>query len=77
MLEPEFLSTLEADIHLVADLISLRSAIPERTKDTAWMIVRKVVNELLARLEQKTVETVGGAINRAQRTRPKMRYGVS
>lgn len=69
MLEPEFLSTLEADIHLVADLISLRSAIPEKTKDTARMVVRKVVKELLARLEHNTVETVGGAINRARRTR--------
>ena len=69
MLEPEFLSTLEADVHLVADLISLRSAIPEKTKETARMVVRKVVNELLARLEHKTIETVGGAINRAQRTR--------
>jgi Mg-chelatase subunit ChlD len=69
MLEPEFLSMLEADVHLVADLISLRSAIPEKTKETARMVVRKVVNELLARLEHKTVETVGGAINRAQRTR--------
>lgn len=69
MLEPEFLSTLEADVHLVADLISLRSAIPEKTKETARMVVRKVVNELLARLEYKTVEIVGGAINRAQRTR--------
>jgi Mg-chelatase subunit ChlD len=69
MLEPEFLSTLEADVHLVADLISLRSAIPEKTKETARIVVRNVVNELLARLEHKTVETVGGVINRAQRTR--------
>ena len=69
MLEPEFLSTLEADVHLVADLMSLRSAIPEKTKETARIVVRKVVNELLARLEQKTVETVGGAVNRARRTR--------
>lgn len=69
MLEPEFLSTLEADVHLVADLISLRSAIPEKTKDTARMVVRKVVDELLARLRHKTVEIVTGAINRAQITR--------
>jgi len=69
MLEPEFLSTLEADVHLVADLISLRSAIPEKAKETARIVVRKVVNELLARLEHKTVEMVGGAINRAHRTR--------
>jgi len=69
MLEPEFLSTLEADVHLVADLISLRSAIPEKSKETARMVVRKVVDDLLKRLESKTVEAVRGALNRAQRIR--------
>lgn len=69
MLEPEFLATLEADVHLVADLISLRSAIPEKTKETARMVVRKVVDELLARLQHKTIDTVRGALNRSQRTR--------
>lgn len=69
MLEPEFLSTLEADVHLVADLISLRSAIPEKSKETARKVVRKVVDDLLKRLESKTVEAVRGALNRAQRIR--------
>ena len=69
MLEPEFLSTLEADVHLVADLISLRSAIPEKTRDTARQVVRKVVDELMARLQHKTQETLRGALNRSQRTR--------
>ncbi len=69
MLEPEFLATLEADVHLVADLISLRAAIPEKTKETARQVVRKVVQELLRRLEHKTHETLRGALNRAQRTR--------
>jgi Mg-chelatase subunit ChlD len=69
MLEPEFLATLEADVHLIADLISLRSAIPEKTKETARMVVRKVVNELLKRLEHKTQEAVRGALNRSHRTR--------
>jgi Mg-chelatase subunit ChlD len=69
MLEPEFLATLEADVHLVADLISLRSAIPEKSKETARMVVRKVVDELLRRLEHKTVETVRGALHRSRRTR--------
>lgn len=69
MLEPEFLATLEADVHLIADLISLRSAMPEKTKETARMVVRKVVNSLLARLEHKTAETLRGALNRTQRTR--------
>src|SRR5580698_1162150 len=69
MLEPEFLATLEADVHLVADLMALRSAIPEKTMETARMVVRKVVNDLLARLEHNTHETIRGALNRSQRTR--------
>jgi Mg-chelatase subunit ChlD len=69
MLEPEFLATLEADIHLVADLIALRSAIPEKTMETARIVVRKVVDDLLARLEHNTHETIRGALNRSQRTR--------
>lgn len=69
LLEPEFLATLEADVHLVADLMSLRAAIPEKAKDTARGVVRKVVDELLARLEQKTVSAIRGALERSRRTR--------
>ena len=69
MLEPEFLSTLEADVHLVADLISLRAAIPGKTFETARAVVRKVVDDLMRRLEHNTRETLRGALNRSQRTR--------
>ncbi|WP_027232759.1 VWA domain-containing protein [Phyllobacterium sp. UNC302MFCol5.2] len=69
MLEPEFLATLEADVHLVADLISLRGAMPERTLETARMAIDKVVEELMQRLRAKTVEKLSGALNRSRRTR--------
>jgi Mg-chelatase subunit ChlD len=69
MLEPEFLATLEADVHLVADLIALRAAIPGKTLETARQVVRKVVDDLLRRLEHNTRETLRGALNRSQRTR--------
>lgn len=69
MLEPEFLSTLEADVHLVADLIALRAAIPSKTLETARQVVRKVVDDLMRRLEHNTRETLRGALNRSQRTR--------
>jgi len=69
MLEPEFLSTLEADVHLVADLIALRAAIPGKTLETARQVVRKVVNDLMNRLGHNTRETLRGALNRSQRTR--------
>lgn len=69
MLEPEFLSTLEADVHLVADLIALRAAIPGKTLETARQVVRRVVDDLMQRLEHNTRETLRGALNRSQRTR--------
>ena len=69
LMEPEFLETLEADVHLVADLMSLRSAIPEKTKGTARMVVQKVVDDLMKRLRHRTVETLRGALDRQRRTR--------
>ena len=69
MLEPEFLSTLEADVHLVADLIALRAAIPGKTLETARHVVQKVVDDLMRKLEHNTRETLRGALNRSQRTR--------
>jgi Mg-chelatase subunit ChlD len=69
MLQPEFLATLEADVHLVADLISLRSAIPDKARDTARQVVKKVVDELMKRLAHATAESIRGAVLRGKRTR--------
>jgi VWA domain containing CoxE-like protein len=68
LLEPEFLAALEADMHLIADLISLRSAMPDKTKDTARQVVAKVVKEVMERLESRTVKTVRGALNKQKCT---------
>jgi hypothetical protein len=68
LLEPEFLAACEADVHLIADLISLRSIMPEKTKDTARMVVAKVVRELLTKIEAKTVNTIRGAVDKTRRT---------
>lgn len=69
MLEPEILEQASPDVHLVATLLELGKLIPERTKDTARIVVRKVVDELLKRLEQKTMAAITGAINRSVRNR--------
>jgi hypothetical protein len=58
LMEPEFLSALEADVHLVADLVSLRSVMPDKTIDTARQVIQKVVDELMERLERKTGEAI-------------------
>jgi hypothetical protein len=69
LMEPEFLETLEADVNLVADLISLRSAVPEKAKHSVRLVVQKVVDDLMRRLEHQTVETLRGALSRHRRTR--------
>lgn len=68
LMEPEFLAAMEADVHLVADLVSLRSAMPEKTLDTARQVIKKVVDELMARLEQKTSEAIRGAVNKSKKS---------
>lgn len=72
MLEPEILEQTTPDIHVVATLMSLGKLIPEKTKSTAKIVVRKVVDELLQKLEQQTISTIRGAINKAaQKRNPK------
>lgn len=67
LLEPELLASVEADVHLVSTLISLGRAMPNKTKDTARQVVRKVVDELMKKLASPTRQAVMGALNRAQR----------
>ena len=69
LLEPEVLEAVEADIHLVSTLISLKDVIPSKTKDTARQVVAKVVEDLLRRLDQPMQQAVKGALNRSVRNR--------
>jgi Mg-chelatase subunit ChlD len=68
LLEPEFLAAMQADVNLVADLMSLQGMMPEKTKQTAREVIQKVVAELMARLERKTAEALRGAVDRSKRT---------
>lgn len=68
MMEPEFLATLEADVELVADLVTMRNIMPAKAKETARMVVNKVVKALMEKLERKTAETIRGAVDRSKRT---------
>jgi Mg-chelatase subunit ChlD len=69
LFEPEMLASVEPDVNLVATLMSLRSLIPNRTKETARVVVRKVVEDLRRKLEEPTRQAVTGALNRSIRNR--------
>ncbi|MEZ4860845.1 MAG: VWA domain-containing protein [Caldilineaceae bacterium] len=67
LLEPEILQTVEADIHLVATLMSLRNLAPAHAKETMRQVVQKVVDDLMRRLSQPMQQAVRGSLNRALR----------
>jgi hypothetical protein len=69
LFEKEMLENVEADVHLVATLLTLRHAIPDKTKDTARQVVRKVVDELLKKLTQPTQQAITGSLHRSIRNR--------
>ncbi len=69
LLQPELLESVEADIHLVSTIISLNQVIPEKTKETARMVVRKVVDELEKKLEGPLRQAIMGSLSRAIRNR--------
>lgn len=66
LFEKEMLESVQPDVHLVATLLSLRGVIPAKTKDTARMVVRKVVDELMKKLEEPMRSAIKGALNRAE-----------
>ena len=69
LLQPEMLESVQPDVHLVANLMALSHVIPAGTKDTARMVVRRVVDDLMKRLEDPMRSAVSGALNRSQRNR--------
>ncbi|HOM72849.1 MAG TPA: VWA domain-containing protein [Armatimonadota bacterium] len=69
LLEPEMLESVEPDIHLVGTLISLKNVIPSKTKDTARVVVQKVVDNLMKKLAAPTRQAILGSLNRAARNR--------
>ena len=69
LLEPEMLETVEPDVHLVADLLALSGVMPAKTKQTARLVVRKVVEDLERKLAEPMRSAVMGALNRSIRNR--------
>jgi hypothetical protein len=66
LFEPEMLKNVEPNPQLVGTLMALKGRIPERTKETARMVVRAVVEKIKRLLEQRIRQAVMGALNRKE-----------
>ena len=72
LLEPELLEAVEPDVHLVGTLLALNKILPVQSRETARMVIAKVVRELEKRLRSPLQKAIEGSINRTQRNfRPK------
>ncbi|SDF24226.1 VWA domain-containing protein [Chitinophaga filiformis] len=69
LLEKEMLENVEPDVHLVATLLTLRHAIPDKTRDTARQVVKRVVDDLLKKLTQPTLQAITGSLHRSIRNK--------
>src|SRR6516162_8570085 len=66
LFEPETLKSVQPNIQLVGTLMALKGRIPERTKETARMVVAAVVEEVKKKLEQRLRQAILGALNRRE-----------
>jgi hypothetical protein len=66
LFEPETLGQVTPSIELVGTLMSLKGMIPDTTKETARMVVRAVVEEIMKKLESDIISAIRGALDRSR-----------
>ncbi|MEM7799023.1 MAG: VWA domain-containing protein [Chloroflexota bacterium] len=72
LMEPGILEQVEANINLVATIISLQRLMPTETRHTARRVVNELVEALMKKWRAPMQQAVTGALNRAVRNpRPK------
>lgn len=71
LLQPELLSTITPDVHLVGTLLSLKKVIPAQTQETARQVVRQLVQELVQQLRPQLLVALRGKNQAARRRLPK------
>lgn len=73
LLERELLDTIEPDVHLVGTLLSLKNLLPDRSRESARMVVMKVVRQIEKELRKPVEQAIAGRKrqnNRNRRPRP-------
>lgn len=69
LLEPELLESIEPDVQLVGTILSLSKAMPDQTRESARMVVRRIVEQLEKRLENPMRQAIRGSLGRSVRNR--------
>lgn len=67
--EKEIIDSIVPDVNLVANLITLKDAVPSEVKNNVRILVQKVVDEIKRKLDQPLQQAVTGALSRSIRKR--------
>lgn len=66
LFEPEILAQMEPSLDLASMVLELKNLVPEKAKDAARELVRRVVEELQKRLETGFAQAMRGSLDRSQ-----------
>lgn len=69
LLEPELLETIEPDVHLIGTLMSLKNMLPDHSRETARLVVQRVVKQIEQRLREPLRQALEGRRRRSARNR--------
>lgn len=69
LLEPELLAMIEPDARLIGVLLSLNKALPDQTRETARLLVRRYAEELQQKLAVPLQSAIRGSLYKLQQTR--------
>jgi hypothetical protein len=64
LFEPEIFNSIQPNIELVGTLMGMNGLIPEKAKDNARLLIRKVVEDIKKKLEREIRQSVIGALNK-------------
>ena len=64
LFEPEIMARVEPSIDLASTVLAMKNMVPEKAKSAARDLVRRVVDEVRKRLEQKLVQAMRGSLDR-------------
>ena len=66
LFEPEIMAKVEPSVDLASAVLELKNLVPEKAKDAARDLVRRVVEELRRRLESRFAQAIRGSLDRSQ-----------
>ena len=64
LFEPETLTHIKPDINMVSTILSLKNQIPKKSKEQARILVKSLVDDIMADMERDLQRAVTGALNK-------------